>query len=287
MKLLQSSCIVFVIASSGLLHAQQPTQPPYERVLVPIVFRTPIAGAFASQWKTELVVRNESDVPLVISPTPFAGSITTFAPFKPHSTFVYTFDPLNNPNGGKFLYIGSPGSGKVTFNFRAQDISRQASTWGTQVPVVSEKEVATGTMQLLNIPINTDFRNTLRVYDFDSATSTPTQVRVQIFDMCGFGPIDNSDSAPCSDTPLIDTTLLLPTGGEDSFVNPDHPGMGMIGDLLSTFPQLAGVAPRPGEPTGIPRVRVVIDPVTAGLRFWGFVSVTNNATQHVTLVTPN
>ena len=33
-------------------------------------------------------------------------------------------------------------------------------------------------------------------------------------------------------------------------------------------------------------LRVEIVPLTAGLRYWAFASVTNNATQHVTTVTP-
>lgn len=33
-------------------------------------------------------------------------------------------------------------------------------------------------------------------------------------------------------------------------------------------------------------VRAEIEPLTEGLRYWAFVSVTNNETQHVTTITP-
>jgi hypothetical protein len=42
----------------------------------------------------------------------------------------------------------------------------------------------------------------------------------------------------------------------------------------------------PFELADVPRVRVDVEAVSAGLRFWAFASVTNNATQHVTVVTP-
>ena len=51
----------------------------------------------------------------------------------------------------------------------------------------------------------------------------------------------------------------------------------MIGDLSNAFPQLAGQS----------RVRIDLDPVTADLRIWAFVSTTHNATQQVTVIAPN
>jgi hypothetical protein len=33
-------------------------------------------------------------------------------------------------------------------------------------------------------------------------------------------------------------------------------------------------------------VRVEVTPLTAGSRYWAFVSATNNTTNHVTLITP-
>jgi len=40
------------------------------------------------------------------------------------------------------------------------------------------------------------------------------------------------------------------------------------------------------EIQGQDRVRIEVAPLTSGLRLWGFVSVTNNQTQHVTTVVP-
>jgi len=194
-----------------------------------------------------------------------------------------------NPNAGTFLYISNTGIGKVTFGLRVQDTSRQSSTWGTSVPVVREKDIYTGKLQLLNIPVNANFRAALRVYDFDTTSPNPRLVRLRIYDMCGIGPFDNTVPFPCTPaTPLVDTTLsLVPAGPNASFSMPTNPATTMIGDLVSNFPQLAALPPRPGEETGIPRVRIDIDPITPSLRFWAFASVTHNVTQHVTVITPN
>jgi hypothetical protein len=53
-------------------------------------------------------------------------------------------------------------------------------------------------------------------------------------------------------------------------------GYASIGQFTDAFPQL----------NGLDKVRVEVTPLTEGLRFWTFVSITNNETQHVTTITP-
>lgn len=202
----------------------------------------------------------------------------------PHTTFrLPLFVP--NPNGGAFLYVGSPGVSKVSFTLRVQDVSRQAQTWGTEVPVVREKDVRTGKIQLLDVPVDTHFRSALRIYDFDTSANEPSrQVRVRIFDMCGIGPLDGR----CSERPLVDTVLDLPNSFQGMEPFPPVPAMNMIGSLLDAFPQLTSVKPTQmaGGVSRPATVRIEIDPVSAGLRFWAFVSATNDETQHVTIIAP-
>jgi hypothetical protein len=261
------------------VEAQPVLQPPYERVLVPVVVAAPTPGAYGSIWQTELVARNESDQGVVISDTPF-GLCGLCPPYASHTTFRIALN-APNPNAGRFLYIGSPGLGNVTFVLRVQDISRKALTWGTAIPVVRDRDVFSGRLQLLDIPIDSRFRAALRVYDFEPPTeATSRVVRLRIYDMCGIGQID----IRCTNTPLVDTSLTLVTSGHQSYP-PETPGTVFIGDLASTFDRLANLPPV-NLPDSTPRVRVDVDPVTPGLRFWAFVSVTNNETQHVTVISP-
>jgi len=54
------------------------------------------------------------------------------------------------------------------------------------------------------------------------------------------------------------------------------PGYAEIGDLSQIAP-LGNAS----------RLAVEVEPLTPGLRIWSFVSVTNNETEHVTIITPN
>lgn len=266
-------------------------QAPYERVLIPVLLGEPVAGAFGSQWTTDLVIRNESDEYVWIIQSAPSGCVASCQPTAPpHTLLRQSLVVTQNPNPlGNFLYIGRPGQGKVSLGLRVQDVSRQASTWGTAVPIVQEKDVFTGKLQLLNVPINGNFRAAIRVYDFDTSTSNPTAVRMRVYEMCGVGPFDNTVAFPCNPAPpLVDTVIpLQPSGQNASLTYPSYPGVAFVADLTSAYPPLAQLAPRPSDPTGIARVRIDLDPVTPGLRIWAFASVTHNETQHVTVITPN
>ena len=136
-------------------------------------------------------------------------------------------------------------------------------------------------MKLLDVTVDPRFRSTLRIYRFDTFTDFPPAVRVRIYDLCGLSPIDRN----CSSAPFAETTLVLRKTEND----PNHPDFAMIGNLVDAFPQLTNVQPIDLPPLNYFRpaaVRIEIEPLTADLRFWAFVSVTNNETQHVTVITP-
>jgi hypothetical protein len=268
---------LFALCSTSVLAQQF----PFEKILVPILITEPAPGAFGSLWTTELVARNESESGVEVINT--VGLCGTCPVNGAHTTFsLHAFTP--NPNAGVFFYVGSPGIGLVNFSLRVQDISRQSQTWGTSIPVLRERDMRTGTVQLLDVPVDAHFRSALRVYDFDSNNeSPPSAVRVRIFNMCGVGDADRN----CSNDAIVDSVITLPPGrASGSFAQ--TPVSAMIGSLVDAFPQLASVQPTVSL-RGIVRpatVRVVVDPVTTGLRFWAFVSATNNETQHVTVIAP-
>jgi hypothetical protein len=83
---------------------------------------------------------------------------------------------------------------------------------------------------------------------------------------------------------LIETTFtLVPAivpGSQGEFGDRIHwpvPGHARITDLVSAYPVL----------TGVERLRIEIEPLTPDVRFWAFVSTTNNETQHVTVTLPD
>ncbi len=143
---------------------------------------------------------------------------------------------------------------------RAQDLSRQSQTWGTSYPVVSEEQFTTGEFGLSDIAVGPQFRSMLRVYDLQSRGSGRLGLRVY---------------APSSG---LSPDLLI---GEYSLPFNYDPGSSILepGYLEWSLWNLPELGP-------YETVRLALTPETSGLRFWGFVTVTNNETQHVTVIEP-
>lgn len=106
------------------------------------------------------------------------------------------------------------------------------------------------------MPTDSRFRQILRIYGFDPAR--PGLVEVRFF---------------AEDATLIATKQVALTNVHQ---DPRFPTYGEIAWLTGELPEIAAED----------RVRIEIVPLTPGLRLWAFVSVTNNETQHVTVVTP-
>jgi len=234
---------------------------PYERILIPIYGAQAMPGAFGSLWTSEFIVRNNGDSYIEILQR-LSGLCGTcpLPPAQPRTTLAYLAN-VPNPGGGIFLYVPISGMANISFNARVQDVSRQALTWGTEIPIVHEREAVTGTLQLLNIPADDRFRQTLRIYDFDGRDGA--QVIVRVF------PNDSS-------TLLTQSVITLKQGSIDDSPSPGWPAMAQL-----AFADIAGASLVNGT-----RLRLEIMPITPSLRIWAFVSVTNNETQHVTTITP-
>jgi hypothetical protein len=260
--------MLFTLATTAPLSAQ--LQAPYERVLVPIYLNSPIPGAYGSIWTTDFTARNESTSTVEVT----GGRLPSSCPQPPCGYQpLSTFSPAGvfvNPNGGLFFYVGAPGAGKVTFNLRVRDLSRQALTWGTSIPVVREAQTYTNTLQLLDVPTDSRFRVALRVYDFDLPSGRSVQLR--IYDQTKDKPFPIQ-----TENLLVNTVLQLSLPASPGTQYDAIPGSAVITDLIGAFPQLASA----------PLLRIVLDPVSSDLRFWALASVTNNETQHVTTITPN
>lgn len=234
-------------------------------VLIPVFFEGTVPGGFGSVWDAELRVFTAA-----WGWEPFGGGgCGVHFPVRAQVEPDTSFEPepkgqASNP--GRLVYLLGPGHKAHEFshwyNSRIRDLSRRLETAGTELPVIIEDELLTQRTQLLNIPLRSEFRSTLRVYDPDGRGDG--QVRLRLYDL-------ESEGAA-----LWEGTLFLFVNKAPSHWNEDpQPGFAQITDL--------GVLV--SAPTQ--RLRVEIEPLTPGLRYWAFVSVTNNTTQHVTLVTPH
>jgi len=232
----------------------------FERVLVPVFVNFIQPGAFGSQWVTQLSMHNAGARPVLIDPIHCTLLISPCPPFAlwPNDVWRFGYEPVASApvavgnEGPTFLYVPAEDAPNVHFGLVVKDISRLDQTYGTEIPVVPASEFRTTKLSLLNIPVQPPFRSTLRLYNGER---TATTVRVRVFPF------------PPGST-IVERDVTLP-----AIDYPTRPGYAEIGDLFDDAQRM-----------GFDVAHVEILP--SSIPIWGFVSVTNNATQQVTVVTP-
>ena len=241
----------------------------YDALLLPVYLDGTVPGNKGSAWKTDFWLRNAG--PEITHLAPWScPPIEVCLPVFPLTYAVQPGETIHNlpaqfrapsSNPARLLYV-ERNRGRVTTNLRVVDTSREALNAGTDLPVVPESQMRTATISLLNVPADSRFRQHLRIYDL---AGNESRFRVRIYENFA-----GSGSAP----PLAQLEVTATTTDTGAFrTKPAYTEVPNIQELLPAF------APQ--------SLRVEVEPLTAGSRFWAFVSVTNNDTQAVTLVTPN
>lgn len=226
----------------------------FERVLFPVLFRG--AGAQGSQWVTEVAIDNPTPWTIKafndISPLPPCPDCGIGQLFDPND--YRTLDGGAYPHG-RALLLPRGEADDLGFSLRVRDTSRAAQGYGTQVPVVREKDMFRNTdLTLLNVPVDMEHRTKLRIYAFDTGdhdaqvtvhrTSAPNVVAAEYA-----VPMRRScERPPCEAAPWYGE-LDLPYDASDPFAN------------------------------------VYVTVGYGEVPAWAFASVTNNETQQVTIVT--
>lgn len=241
--------------------------PPLQKMLLPVV-ATERPGAHGSVWRHELSISNPTEDEIIVDGIdPHCGIAPCAYPAVPPGSTI--FPQLVGPFGSipaVFLNVEESRIRDLAVQLRIRDLSRHTTTWGTEVPTILENDAFTSTFQLLDVPLGERFRVLLRVYDF-AATGT-ADVRLRFF---AIDPEQRVPRSATSDVLLHETlirTTAIPTREKTA------PGYAQL--LLDAVPELAGEH----------RLRISIEPVDPQRGFWAMASVTNNETQHVTLVTP-
>jgi len=228
-----------------------PDAPPDPAFFEPVVFPTLVtgAGAFGSQWTSDVSVRNDSTLLSLPATSSFLSAVP---PFR-----TLTFTGVNAPAGAVF-YASRQVAPLTYFDVLVRDLSRQAQTLGTEIPVVREWDLYGRAIELLNVPNDPKYRVALRVFRLDGGTN----VDVSIYPMQDAGVGEIAADFMTLTQPSTASTLTS----------------GSILDLNGKYPQLAGKGPL--------RIRIfpgLVPPRSA----WAFVSVTNNETQDVTIISPH
>ncbi|HUO83732.1 MAG TPA: IPT/TIG domain-containing protein [Thermoanaerobaculia bacterium] len=247
--------------------ATDPDPADFEKVLLPVFFFG--QGMHQSEWVTEATVYNEGPEAVEFANPIFEGDPTCPALCGCSARSEIQAGERNRicsqfaQSWGLILWAPESGADQLHYSLRVRDLSRQATSAGTEIPVIHEQELRSGTIVLLDVPADSRFRSTLRLFDVQGRDGMQVRMRIHADD---------------EEEPRVDTILTL----RQSVVNimpdpfPTSPSYGYVGDLTATFPVLAGAA----------MFRVDLEPLEPLERFWAFVSITNNDTQQITVVTP-
>ena len=266
------SCLFVVFAAwCGSLIGQ--TADQYDRVLLPLTARGAIPGNFGSQWITDMALTNMSDSPVNVLGFGNCGGIlcNSLPPVPARTTVVSAASPGAQSCGGQgsFLAIERGRSRDIAVTLRSRDLSRQSETWGTTVPVIAFDQLFGRKFGMVDIPVDPQFRTTLRLYDVNGATPPAVRLRIDEIDPA----LRNEAHDFGGDKLLLEMTpsFLIPTTGGGVATCPAYSEIS-----LSSLPALADAK----------RIRVEIEPLDGVAEYWGMVSVTHNATQHVTVILP-
>lgn len=262
--LVMNAATLFAILALGFAVASPLRAQPvdYEKVLFPLVIAPtdPVPGAFGSLWTTDVAVHNKSQEGVPIGGLYICVFKCSTRVVPPGVTFAMMPQAIAT---GSFLFIERGKADVLDFALRARDLSRGDESWGTAIPVVRERDFTTGVVNLLDIPTDPRYRLTLRIYSLAPAPHEPVVVRVY-----ELGTVVLSGSYYQRDQLVGEITVLLTAAP--------------VRDYLSDYAIVSDI-PRPATGRA---VRLEIDAPGADVRIWAFVTLTNNDTQAVTVISP-
>jgi hypothetical protein len=142
--------------------------PGYEQILVPFDSMTLESGG--ARWHAELWARNDGASAINLFPDvcysfgqPFPCDRRIDVPAG-QTVLLDVFALPSAEYPGVLLYVPRGRSGDVTFNLRIRDLNRGADAIGTEIPVVRQEGLKTGTATLINVPLSPNGRIDLRLY---------------------------------------------------------------------------------------------------------------------------
>jgi hypothetical protein len=258
MRNIPFTCLTLVVI--GVTSAMAQSSSDFEPILLPVSVAHPVPGAFGSLWATDFRVTAVGGA-VHIQETGVCGACPTQQVMVDGGSLHLAGGTLPGETPGELIWLSRADGANARFNLRVRDLSRESQTWGTEVPVVRESQYRTASITLVEVPLDARFRVTLRAYDPDVHTNASFR-----FD---FRDIQTSA--------LLASRTIGATYKQSGYTGfPRLAACAVIGDVRTEVSEVADAK----------TVRVDITPVEQATRFWAFASVTNDETQHVTLVTP-
>ncbi len=241
----------------------------YERVLIPI-WTYNLPGAFGSRWVAQLTGVNISAQQVEVKTFPGVNCGFGLCAGDPGYVFAWRLDGSEDFTRGRFLYVTQGRADDLQFSLLAFDASRMNASFGSQVPVVRERQFSNRSIVLTNVPLAQGFRIGLRIYGLQNRP-IPVTIRIERSGLPEYVPSQlilepypnlppNDDSRPSFAS--IDVNALLPAN-------------------FMTEPPFS---PFPGPGPAFLSVRV--SPVSSQDFIFAFVTITHDETQHFTAIGP-
>jgi hypothetical protein len=253
----------------------------FDKVLLPLDPTIRVAGANGAQFET--VLRIAPSGPIRFYPSGLNtvdSSIGTFAPgpLQPGSNIA---PQIPASASGRLLFIEKGKYDDLHPQFwmvtRPADTADYQSLW-TSIPIVRERDFRTGTIVFPQVEspwvyldpeavVRTpyaQFRYLLRLYDVDNRGDV--EVRVKVDDLQFLTPVPHSEQ-------VVKLNTRRGTDASQPYVA-ELP----IEPLCHPFSS--------HTPCANATMRITIEPLTPGARYWAMLSLTNNFTQDVTLFWP-
>ena len=228
----------------------------YERVMLPVAPSVVHCG-YHSRYDTRLIVYNDDTE--AVKPFCSEEACGVIAP-KTGSELAGSPGDVPLPS---FLYLPKDAAATMRLSLvvESSDLDHPEERSFIELPVVRESEFVEGKMQLIGVRMEEGFRQTVRMYGLDGHAYGA--ILMKVFELG-----TNRLLHQC----LHELWPLSPWVNENG--QQARPSFGMECDMSSHLRA-------DGK-----KVRVELEPLTPGLKYWAFISVTNNKTQHFYTVTP-
>jgi len=225
-------------------------------------------GTNGSLWITELSAVIEADHHPRFGPTS-CGPVEDPCSYPPLNRLFDPSEDFLEGDGPQFIYVGSVDAARFRLATRVYDATKSETTAGAFVPTARDEDFSPEGFSLIAIPVAPEFRSTLRVFDADGIDGREVELAL-------YGDAEQE--------PFLRSTVRLTTVDEQQKVT---------NALLPRYPATAQIDLSALVPAQYTRVRVAVLPTVAGnppsrtgMKLWGFASITNNETSHVSVVTP-
>ncbi|HYK04190.1 MAG TPA: hypothetical protein VE974_20735 [Thermoanaerobaculia bacterium] len=173
---------------------------------------------------------------------------------------MIVYPAVQSMPGGFVMAV--PNANQLHFSLRVFEESAWRDDLGVDIPVVRERDLKSGNVQLMDVPRSDIelFRYTLRVYGIGAATTAAVRLN---------GYVTMADGTPDLVMTKEVQLELIPHGLGHYYAEDTT----FIRDLVFAVGQMG-------------QIRVEIEPRTQNMRWWALASSTNKRTQDVTIVTP-